>query len=235
MAKKAKKGLCTYCLRWREVTRDHVPPKAFFAKHRPDDLITVPACDECHRPTSDDDEYTASVIALRMESGDIPDAQARRQAFLRSLKRPEKRRFRRSFMNDVRDVRFRSPAGLDLGEGGIYMAKYGKIVPVVARTVRGLWRHHHDDVPLPVDARVEVYPFEHVMEDLKNPDAPNLAKIVRVLLEAPYQLVGDGGTFRYKYEADPTEPMATAWFIEFYMSTGFVCTTVPRHLLEEVG
>jgi len=57
--------LCVYCVCREATTYDHVPPKVFFPKPRPQ-LITVPACDECNHQFSTDDEEFASFLSLRV-------------------------------------------------------------------------------------------------------------------------------------------------------------------------
>lgn len=48
---------CYLCGSYKDLTRDHVPPKCLFPKPRPSDLLTLPCCYECNNSASDDDEY----------------------------------------------------------------------------------------------------------------------------------------------------------------------------------
>lgn len=66
-----------YCCEKEATTKEHVPPKCFFPqrkhlpKNSPDyrqNLITVPSCPEHNNSRSNDDQYTAIVIAMNSET-----------------------------------------------------------------------------------------------------------------------------------------------------------------------
>ena len=74
---KSSKKLQCYCCEQLATTRDHIPPLCFFPKKKslpsgsPDyrkNLITVPSCSEHNNSRSNDDEYTAVVIATNSHS-----------------------------------------------------------------------------------------------------------------------------------------------------------------------
>src|ERR1035441_406338 len=69
-----KIGECAYCGAVGKITRDHIPPKGIFSKPLPDDLITVPACPQCHSDeTSKDDEYFRLALQVREGIENHPD------------------------------------------------------------------------------------------------------------------------------------------------------------------
>src|SRR5260221_7991451 len=47
---------CYLCGSTKNLTRDHVPPEGFFPPPKPTNLITLPCCEDCHRPLSLQDE-----------------------------------------------------------------------------------------------------------------------------------------------------------------------------------
>lgn len=53
---------CIYCGKKAASTKDHVPPKSFFPKPRPTNLITVPSCEKCNRNYGKDDERVRNII-----------------------------------------------------------------------------------------------------------------------------------------------------------------------------
>ena len=53
---------CIYCGR-RANSRDHVPPKCLLERPFPENLSTVPACQECNRGFALDEEYFRVVLA----------------------------------------------------------------------------------------------------------------------------------------------------------------------------
>ena len=50
------KQKCVYCNEHEKETDDHVPPKSFYPKPRPFDLITVPSCLRCNQGLGKDED-----------------------------------------------------------------------------------------------------------------------------------------------------------------------------------
>ena len=50
--------------------RDHLPPQSVFPKPRPNDLITVPACDSCNNKRSGLDEEFKVAIGIQAGHGE---------------------------------------------------------------------------------------------------------------------------------------------------------------------
>ena len=57
-----RNNLCIYCGKNPASTRDHVPPKSFFPRPRPANLITVPSCEDCNNIYGKDDERVRNII-----------------------------------------------------------------------------------------------------------------------------------------------------------------------------
>lgn len=53
---------CIYCGNRMATEKDHVPPKSFFPKPRPTNLITVPSCSACNRILGKDDEQVRNIL-----------------------------------------------------------------------------------------------------------------------------------------------------------------------------
>lgn len=222
-----KKGVCVYCETKGPVTRDHVPPKALFASPRPH-LITVPACPDCHKKAAGDDEYFVSRISLRHTTGQNPDAVDARGRFVRSLKRPDKRGWRRAFYDTVKQVDVQTPAGIYLGKTGAFDVDLDRVTRVVARIVRGLYYHQLGN-RLSTETEVEAFAVDG-LADLDEDGRKAVATIASPVMTAPEQIVGDQQTFRYQFRAVPEEPEATAWLLTFYDSTKCFAITLPRRL-----
>lgn len=56
------KEKCIYCGKRDATDPDHVPPKCFFSKPRPSDLITVPSCRKCNNKFSKVDERARNLL-----------------------------------------------------------------------------------------------------------------------------------------------------------------------------
>lgn len=218
-----KRGICVYCGTKGPVTKDHVSPKALFAPPRPH-LITVPACPDCHKKADGDDEYFVSRISLQHTTGQNPDAADARGRFDCSLKKPDKRGWRRAFYDTVKQVHVRTPAGIYLGKTSAFDVDLDRITRVVARIVRGLYYHQLGN-RLSTETEVDVFAVDG-LADLDEDGRKALA-FASLVMTAPEQLVGGRQTFWYQFLAVPEEPEATAWFLTFYDSTECLAITLP--------
>ena len=206
------------------MTKDHVPPKALFAPPRPH-LLTVPACPDCHKKAARDDEYFVSRISLRHTTGQNPDAADARGRFVRSLKRPDKRGWRRAFYDTVKQAHVQTPAGIYLGKTGAFDVDLDRIARVGARIVRGLYYHQFRN-PLSTETEVHAFPVDG-LADLDEDGRKAVSAFASPVMAAPEQLVGDRQTFRYQFRAVPEEAEATAWLLTFYDSTECLAITLP--------
>lgn len=59
--------ICALCGIRPATTAEHVPAKSLFAKPRPNDLITVPACALCNQGSQANDDYFRKTLALIAE------------------------------------------------------------------------------------------------------------------------------------------------------------------------
>lgn len=53
------------------LTREHVPPRCFFAKPRPNDMVTVPSCKRHNNDNAKDVEYVRNIIVMTEGVNDI--------------------------------------------------------------------------------------------------------------------------------------------------------------------
>lgn len=84
------KQSCVLCGKNIATTREHVPPKNLFKKPRPDNLITVPACENCNSGSSKDDEYFLHFVATIVSPNEHPDLKhLLKKKVFKSLKRKQ--------------------------------------------------------------------------------------------------------------------------------------------------
>ena len=105
--------MCIYCQANPQESADHVPPKGLFKEPRPQNLITVPACVKCNESFSSDDCYFLN-LALEWEASESRDGRGVTDKRLRSMKRPDDRRFWKPFFAKLKPVEVHSPDGLFL-------------------------------------------------------------------------------------------------------------------------
>jgi hypothetical protein len=219
-----KSDACAYCgVQTISPQSDHVPPRNLFAKPRPE-LITVPACSACHRPTSKDDEYFRLVFSLRNQVAAHPDVRGGVQdAALRSLARPRARGLARRFLETVRDVSVYTPSGIYLGNAGTYTVESERLIKVVERIVRGLF-FHHQRTALGQHYEVKVFEDSLVMWELLDADVIEQLQSVNNHL-SEIETLKLGTAFQYARIHMPEDDRTSAWRLTFYDKVVFLAFT----------
>jgi hypothetical protein len=137
------KKQCVYCGDFGIVTKDHVPPKGISSKPRRVNLITVPACPNCHsQQTSRDDEYFRNTLNVREDLSQHPGVLEVQPIVLRSFTNPNKSGMLGDFLKSVRQIEQVTPAGIVVKNKFGFEADMVRIRRVVQRTVIGLFYHH---------------------------------------------------------------------------------------------
>ncbi len=206
--------VCIYCGSGPPLEDDHIPPKNLFARPRPSNLITVPACSNCNRQASKDDEYFRLVLTLRQDVSEHPDIAALLPNVIRSLKKPRKVGFRGALLKSLRNVPLATPGGIYLGQVGGYNVDLARLDRVASRIIRGLV-YHELGIRLDEDYDVAVY-----SEDgLAHNDLPTLAELRKTILEPlsirPAKMIGND-VFEYRYSLTDRSDASSAWLLVFY-------------------
>jgi hypothetical protein len=232
MARKRKRGTCTYCGTQGMVTNDHVPPKNIFASPRPNNLITVPACSTCHGPTSVDDEYFRACLCMKRESGDHPDVKENLAAVFRALSRPEAIGFKTDVLSQTISVRQFTASGLYAGTGLALSVDLERLFCVVERTVRGLYFHETGkrilqkyDVQIHSDDSLDQAPRSQVKEIQET--------IINPLASVPAKVIG-ANVFWYRF-AITAKPPISVWALTFYSAVSFLALIGPTNRMSPCG
>ncbi|MBI5932341.1 MAG: hypothetical protein HY867_01435 [Chloroflexi bacterium] len=223
---------CVYCGSAENVTDDHIPPKNIFPKPRPTNinLITVPACKKCNSSFSNDDEYFRLKLCISEHVGNHPDALANQNVIFRSLRKPEAKGLRKSFMGDLQRVQLRTRGGIYLGQTYIFDVDLKRIFSVIERIVRGLYYVETSTI-LSQEYEVDVH-----SDDTLKDESPELIeelrqKILTPLSEIPPKIIGNK-TFMYRFHITEEEPIFSVWALTFYGQANFLSLTGPRR---EIG
>lgn len=186
-----KQPICALCGINQATTKDHVPPKGIFAKPRPQDTITVPACSICNNDDSDLDErfkaYLALHVAMYSKEG--------KQLYKSSLKGIHRKRKMKEEM-----IKSFKPFGRHTS----VLWDSEAHDKVIERTIRGLFYHHYGWV-VANNAKMTICFFN---------------KMPPLLNEYEYQSNSIGGNNRFEYHFTKAvdSKFASIWLLQFYGS-----------------
>jgi hypothetical protein len=175
-------------------------PNALFARPRPKDLITVPACDDCHTDEDSlDAECFAFQTAIHNDASSSPSAQAIYQTLIKGVGNPKKQSWANSVFRSLSFGQVHSPAGLYLGDAPIYELDVPRLQRVASRIIRGLYYHHWRE-PVPESYEVVAYSAELVRR-LPKETRDGLAPLLAFVDGEPARSVGD--VLRYRLRTFP--------------------------------
>lgn len=216
-----KHGTCAYCGELKPITRDHIPPRNLFQKPRPQNLITVPCCEDCRGGWSADDEYFRLAVTVNSNAEGNPNAMKNHEVILRSLRKPGKWKFAQHVNDSLGHVSVQTPGGIYLGRAPAIRVQAKRINRVAERIIRGLFFEEFK-VPVPegyeVTNRMSQQGFGNALEGIK----PSLFK--------PWREIGKKH-FRYTYAQADEDPYSVVWLSILYDSLRFLGFTIkPKHM-----
>jgi hypothetical protein len=219
--RKAKMGICTYCGRFRELTRDHVIATCLFPPPLPVDMITVDACEECNgRKKSRDDSFLRDFLCYDAWGNTHPTAQ---QLFkgkaMRSIERNSSELANMAVMMG-RLKPFNSPSGIYLGDAIQFEIPNTRIEQIISTIVRGLYFDAREQ-RLPTNC--QFYVDRHIF--------PWQFKTLKEVMDSLHmhgpRVLGD--VFRCVYAIATGEPYLTMWILQLYNRVVFsVFTEMPK-------
>lgn len=138
--KPSNERLCYNCGLRKATTFDHVISKTLIPEPRPNNLVTVPACEECNGGFSKDEEYLRDRLSAVIGGSDF-EAPATWDKAWRSMQRPKAKGKKLGLFKDV----FKLPAAVQTKDGpsdmGVLMSKQ-RVNRVIEKMVRGFYFHH---------------------------------------------------------------------------------------------
>jgi hypothetical protein len=120
-------------------TADHIPPKCFFPKPRPANLITVRCCNSCNNKWSLEDEAMRAVLSIPAGRSGAGDKIWEEGVVNRTIARSEP--FRQYMLKRSREVAIRTPVGLQFAM--TFKPPMERVEPFLVRLTKGLLRHHY--------------------------------------------------------------------------------------------
>ena len=225
MATREKKKLCVYCRSPEDLTRDHIPPKSFFAKPRPNNLITVPCCRTCHKEFTENDEYLRNYLIFSSQCRGHAAARQLQENGLRSLQDPNAGELSNPLFNTWdQSWPGNLASSLPFAHGATVAPDDERIEDVIERIVVGLFWIENDKY-LPPDYTVGIIGSY----DPRYRDWPVQQSVRRLQDEDDRINIGEG-VFQYWWswtkDAPPEETHRSDWMLQFYEGTTFLCRVV---------
>lgn len=135
--------LCVYCNKNLATTDDHVPPKSFFPKPRPSNLITVPSCKSCNQDAGKDEEFFLATFMFSFAG----NSDAGKRLWAEKLHRMYDKNLglKRKIASALKRTDFFTPAGIFLGKGFTIQTDEERFAKVTNKIVKGLYYHEYKE------------------------------------------------------------------------------------------
>jgi hypothetical protein len=144
---------CVYCGSLSNITQDHIPPKSFFPKPRPSNLITVPACKKCNQGYGKDEELFLATFMFT----DAGVSDVGKSLWDEKLHRMYEKNLglRRKIAQSLKEVDVRTPSGIYLGKRMAIQYDDLRSQRVVKKIIFGLYYYEFQEYLLPT-AKVNI-------------------------------------------------------------------------------
>lgn len=229
--KTEKVGSCAFCGVFGRITNDHVPPKNLFHGHPDDELIKVPACDECNQGAKKDDEYFRAFLVAQAAVSDHPQAQKLNDHIRKKMDENERKGFEALMFSQLQIMELVTPSGIVLERQKVHYADYSRLQKILKKIVKGLYYREFGRI-LPSTLNIAVVDVKQIaeMEDFLRAD---VAPLVAALETQTSINIHD--IFEYKvYALIPETPFVTAWSLTFFLKRQFFGITYPASLAPEL-
>jgi len=204
---------CIFCGAISDLTRDHVPPKCFFPKPRPSNLVTVPSCLRCNNRSGLDEEH---FLATLMFSG--PGiSPAGKLLWSEKLSRMYDKNLglRKRIAHAIRYADIFSEGGIYLGRGMRIQVDEARTTRVLHKILRGLFYFEYGAV-LSSNAVITAL-------WLRTPDHYAMAWRHRDQLRAGR--LGWPSVFQYSCNRVATQPNGSAWLMVLFDAVSIFAVT----------
>ncbi len=207
------KQTCTYCGVISELTVDHVPPKCFYPKPRPSDLITVPSCLKCNQDVGKDEEFFLATFMFSQAG----ISEAGQKLWNEKLNRTYEKNIglRRKIAEHLRLTDVFTPEGLFLGTKLKINPAESRFEKVINKIVRGLYWFEYQ-VTLPPEIKIIT---------LRMSDSERIDNAKNVAHKLKNGSRNWEGIFRYKYSQLTGSTSESIWLMLLWEHVGFLSYT----------
>jgi len=181
-------SLCTYC-NASATTREHVPPKLFWPKPRPDGLITVPACQACNASFQQDDDYARMWIVSSVGLERHAEGRKSIESVFRNFRRANAAGLKASFVKTFLGAQ-QGPR--ETGHPLVVDIERHRVSRVIARSAIGLHRFRYGMRVVP-EFGAHAVPT-HDLESIADPNETEslcLSSLRQLAERAPFEEIGN--------------------------------------------
>lgn len=210
---KSDKPICIYCGKNPKETADHVPPKSYYPKPRPSDLITVPSCLKCNHGAGKDEEFFLATFMF----SDAGISEAGKQLWSEKMHRAYEKNIglKRKIADSLKRKEIVTPAGIILGNHWTIKTDQVRFENVVNKIVRGLYYHELHERLAPSSEILSLY--------LSKEQHFNVAE--QHIDQLKHGSNGWKGIFEYRFNILEEDPNISMWLLRFYNCAYFFAIT----------
>lgn len=200
---------CIYCGNQTEVTDDHVPPKSFFPKPRPSNLITVSSCFDCNNKFGKDEEFFLASFMFT----DAGTSDAGKLLWKEKLHRMYNKNIglKRKIAEHLKPVDVISKGGIFLRKGIGVKPDEKRWITVVEKIIRGLYYFEYKEI-LPENIKMM---SQFLRNDYEYEKAFEYLSQLRIGSRNWKDL------FEYRYNRVIEQPYVSMWMVRFYKYATF--------------
>ena len=211
-----KRPKCVYCNLREGTTDDHVPPKSFFPKPRPSNLITVPSCPDCNQGLGKDEEFFLATFMFSRAGV----SEAGKKLWSEKLHRMYDKNIglKRKIRDHLNQSSMSTPSGIYLGSGMSITIDEKRFESVVNKILKGLYFFEYDH-PIPNSAEITT-----IFLNLKDDFEP----VKRVAPELKFGSRTWDGIFEYRFNRLPDDASGSIWLFRFWGQAYFWSVTCDR-------
>jgi hypothetical protein len=231
-ARHPRLGESVYCGNRGQVTGDHVPPRTFYGKIPPKNLITVPACRPCNAGFSKNDDYVRLVLTTTEGRTDNETRNELIEVVKRFAERLESKNILSGFYESLESAYVLNEFGI-LVRRQKFMVEGARMDAFGVRVAKALFfrvkGHRLPDGYIVNSIHFRRFPQIEAMS-VENRDFWPM--IISELLHSSQKEVW-GDVFSYSWVQSPNNPDATWWLLSLYGKTQYLCSTWNAALAEK--
>lgn len=223
---------CVHCRKRPAVSRDHVPPKGLFQRPRPDNLIRVPACEDCDNGRTKDDEYLQHIYSFDYRADTNLSASNRRNSILAKFKDGIRTAALAALLRKGRPTSFYTPSGLYVGDGLEIDVDGRRLTRVHKCVVTGLFYVEYGR-PLANDYGVVVLHADVIEANASVEAQRKFGEGFVKRLQAVAPRIFGRDEFEYRCVAAIDNENCTAWWLTYYGRIHVFAGTLRNDVIEK--